>query len=247
MKWLPIILLFSWMTSCKTVNVFMEPKPDRTAAVDSLDFSFFYNDNYRYEIRKDDKITISVWGQDELSVGSTYGIYNSNEVYGKWLMVDADGNIEVPKVGTLNVLCMTTIELKDTLTVLFAKRVVDPIVDVKVLNKEIIVMGEVRVPQVVKVDKDNYTLMEMVSRCEGFAPYANVKYVKVLRQSGEHVVVANIDLSESGDYMYKNIQLIPGDIVIVPSKRYKEFDRRISVIIPFTTAITAAAILITAF
>ena len=168
-------------------------------------------------------------------------------MYGKWLMVDADGNIEVPRIGTMNVMCMTTVELKDTLVDLFSEWVVDPIIDVKILNKQITVMGEVRTPQVLNVDKDNYTLMEMIARCEGFAPYANVKYVKVLRQSGQNVVVANIDLSKSGDYMFKNIQLYPGDIVVVPSKKYKEFDRRISVIIPFTTAITAAAILITAF
>tara|TARA_R110002050_G_scaffold141251_1_gene266251 strand:+ start:790 stop:1533 length:744 start_codon:yes stop_codon:yes gene_type:complete len=247
MKWAPIILLIFWMTSCKTVNVLMEPKADRTTEIDSLDFAFFYNSNYQYEIRKDDKITISVWGEEELSVGSTFGIYNSNEVYGKWLMVDADGNIEVPRIGTMNVMCMTTVELKDTLVDLFSEWVVDPIIDVKILNKQITVMGEVRTPQVLNVDKDNYTLMEMIARCEGFAPYANVKYVKVLRQSGQNVVVANIDLSKSGDYMFKNIQLYPGDIVVVPSKKYKEFDRRISVIIPFTTAITAAAILITAF
>lgn len=247
MKWLPIILLFSWMTSCKTVNVFMEAKPDRTTEVDSLDFSFFHNDNYQYEIRTDDKISISVWGQDDLSVGSSYGMYNSNEVYGKWLMVDVNGNISVPKIGQINVLCMTIEEVKDTLITLYSKWVVNPIIDIKILNKKITVMGEVRSPSVLSVDKDQNMLLEMIARCEGFAPYANVKYVKVVRQRGEHVVVANIDLSESGDYIFKNIQLLPGDIVIVPSKSYKEFDRRISIIIPFTTAITAAAILITAF
>ena len=247
MKWVYFIAVIMLMSSCKTVNVFMEPKSERTAAVDSLDYAFFYNGDYQYEIRKDDKISISVWGQDELSVGSTYGIYNSNEVYGKWLMVDANGNISVPKIGEMNVLCMTTVELKDTLTARLSKWVVNPIVDVKVLNKQITVMGEVCTPSVLKVDKDQNMLMEMIARCEGFAPYANIKYVKVLRQSGEHVIVANIDLSESGNYVYKNIQLLPGDIVVVPSKRYKEFDRRITVIIPFTTAITAAAILVTAF
>jgi polysaccharide export outer membrane protein len=120
-------------------------------------------------------------------------------------------------------------------------------VDVKVLNKEITVLGEVRDPQVIQVDKDRNSLLEMVTRSGGFDFYANLKYVKVLRQEGPNVRVANINLTKSGNYLKRNIQLYPGDIVIVPSKKNKEFDKRVSTIIPFTTTITAAAILLGAF
>lgn len=231
--------------SCKTSNLF-EYEKGKTPPT-KLDAAFRYDSTYQYSIRKDDKLNISVWGQDELSVGSVYGIYNSNEVYGKWLLVDANGNIEVPKVGTMKVLDMTVPALKDSLKTLFAKWVLKPVVDVKVLNKEITVLGEVRNPQVLQTDKDHNTLLEILSRAGGFEVYANLKYVKVLRQEGENVRVANIDLSKAGGYLSKNIQLHPGDVVIVPSKKYKEFDRRISIIIPFTSTITAAAILLKAF
>lgn len=243
MRYLLFIFVGLIFTSCKTTNLFMEPKKERIADTISLDSTFYYNPDYQYKIRKDDKISISVWGQNELGVGSIYGHYNSNEVYGKWLMVDAQGNIEAPKLGTFYVQNMTVIELKDSLKMRFKQWLVNPIVDVKVLNKEITVLGEVREPQVILVDKDQNTLLEIISRCEGFDSYANLKYIKVLRQQGPHTIVANIDLSKSGAYSYKNIQLHPGDVVIVPSKKNKEFDKRISIIIPFTTAITAAVLL----
>ena len=193
------LLLLSILTSCKTSNLFVEENTRNT--VQDLDSVFLSNNKYEYQIRIDDKITISVWGQDEFSVGSTYGIYNSNEVYGKWLMVDANGVIEVPKIGTLKVLNFTIPQLKDTLRNQFAKWVVKPIVDVKVLNKEITVMGEVRDPKVITVDKDKNTLLEMISRCGGLEFYANVKNIKVLRQDGQNVRVANLDLSKNGDIM----------------------------------------------
>ncbi len=245
----PLILfsLVILLCSCKTTNILMEPKSERVSDVASLDSSFYYNPDYQYKIKKDDKLSISVWGQDELSIGSTYGIYNSNEVYGKWLMVDAEGTIEIPRVGTYNVLGKTIVELKKELKLLLSKWLVNPIVDVKVLNKEITVLGEVREPQVIQVDKDHNTLLELIARCKGFESYADLKYVKILRQDGEHVKVANLDLRKSGDYLFKNIQLFPGDVIIVPSKRYKEFDKRVSTIIPFATTITAAAILLGAF
>jgi polysaccharide biosynthesis/export protein len=238
------IALFGF-TSCKTANLFVDKEAGNTVA--DLDSIFLPEGNYEYHIRKDDKITISIWGQDDLSVGSTYGIYNSNEVYGKWLMVDAKGNIEIPKIGTVHVEKMTIIQLKDTIEERFAEWIKNPVVDIKILNREITVLGEVRDPQVIPVDKEKNTLMEMISRCKGFETYANIKSIKVMRQVGEDVHVANIDLTENGDYLKKNINLYPGDVVVIPSKKNKEFDRRVSIIIPFATAITAAAILFNTF
>ncbi|HAO06938.1 MULTISPECIES: polysaccharide biosynthesis/export family protein [Chryseobacterium] len=226
------------LVSCKTYNVLEEEQASRNMQ----DFS--YDPNYEYRIRKDDKITLSVWGQDDLSVGSVYGIYNSNEVYGKWLLVDINGNIEIPKLGTTPVVGKTLPELKEEIKTKLKKWLVNPIVDVKVLNKEIAVMGEVRNPAVIQVDKDQNTLLELVSKAGGFEMYANLKSIKILRQEGENVRVTNIDLTKMKDVPNQNILLHPGDYIIVPSKKSKDFDKRISTIIPFATVTSAAAILI---
>ena len=247
MKCLTLLSVLFLLASCKTTNLLMEPADKQNARASALDSAFFFRTDYQYHIRRDDKISIGVWGQEDLSVGSVYGIYNSNEVYGKWLMVDARGNIDVPKIGALKVLNMTMVDLKDTLKTRYSKWIQQPIVDVKVLNREITVLGEVRDPQVLQVDKENNTLLDMIARCKGFEFYANLKYVKVLRQEGENVRVANINLSKSSVYLKRNIQVFPGDVIIVPSKKNKDFDKRVSTIIPFTTTLTAAAILMGAF
>ncbi|PTT75748.1 MULTISPECIES: polysaccharide biosynthesis/export family protein [unclassified Chryseobacterium] len=236
-----LILSFCFLmllVSCKTYNVLEEEQPSRNMQ----DFS--YDPSYEYRIRKDDKITLSVWGQDDLSVGSVYGIYNSNEVYGKWLLVDINGNIEIPKLGTTPVVGKSLPELKEEIKTKLKKWLVNPIVDVKVLNKEIAVMGEVRNPAVIQVDKDHNTLLELVSKAGGFEMYANLKSIKILRQEGENVRVTNIDLTKMKDVPNQNILLHPGDYIIVPSKKSKDFDKRISTIIPFATVTSAAAILI---
>jgi polysaccharide biosynthesis/export protein len=246
MRLLFFLCIILMLASCKTQNLLVQ-KNGTNPKHAALDSTFFYNPGYEHVIRKDDKVSISVWGQDELSVGSVYGIYNSNEVYGKWLLVDQRGNIELPKFGSFKAEGFTIPQMKDSLRNIYQKWIVNPVVDVKILNKEITVLGEVRNPTVVPVDKDRNTLLEMISKTGGFEFYANLKYVKVLRQEGEHVRVANIDLTHGGNYLAKNIQLHPGDIVIVPSKRYKTFDKRISTIIPFTSTVTAAAILMGTF
>lgn len=207
----------------------------------------YFNDGYEYTIRVDDKISISVWGHDELSVGSTYGIYNSNEVYGKWLMVDKEGTIEVPRFGTMAVKDLTLPELKHIMKDSLSQILKNPVVDIKVLNREISLIGEFRDPATVPVDKEKNYLLDMIARAGGFDQYANLKCIKIFRQVGKDTQVLTLDLASKGDYRFKNIPLYPGDIVIAPSRSYKEFDRRISVIIPFTSALTSAAIFKSAF
>lgn len=211
------------------------------------DSLLYFNDNYEYTIRVDDKVSISVWGHDELSVGSTYGIYNSNEVYGKWLMVDAGGSIEMPRFGKMLVKGLTIMELKHNLKDSLGQVLNNPIVDIKILNREISLFGEFRDPTAILVDKEKNYLLDMIARVGGFDQYVNLKCIKVFRQIGEDTQVLTIDLTTKGDYRFKNVALYPGDIVIAPSRSYKEFDRRISVIIPFTSAITSAAIFKSAF
>ncbi len=235
------LLILLALVSCKTRNIFDEKKPIEN----KIDFQ--YQGDYQYKIRKNDKITLSVWGHDDLSVGSTYGIYNSNEVYGKWLLVDANGNIEIPRIGTTNVMGKTLPELKEEIKIKLSKWIVNPIIDVKVLNKEITILGEVRNPAVIQVDKDQNTLIELVSKAGGFEFYANLRSIKILRQEGENVKITNIDLTQPNDYTYRNTQLYPGDYVIVPSKKNKEFDKRVANIIPLATTVTAVAILMSAF
>ncbi|HLO56286.1 MAG: polysaccharide export protein [Saprospiraceae bacterium] len=240
---LGIILL---LDSCKTQNLF-HFSPEKENEEIKLDSIFRYRADYQHIIEIDNKVNISVWGQDELSIGSVYGIYNSNEVYGKWLMVDANGNIEIPKIGTMMVKGMTLPMLKDSIKSLISQWIANPIVDVKVMNKEITLLGEFRNPAVIHVDKDNNSLLELVAKAGGFEYYANLKSIKVLRQDGPKVKIANIDLTIASDEGARNIQLRPGDIIIAPSKKNKEFDKRISTIIPIATSATSAAILIGAF
>lgn len=240
-----IIICSLW--SCKTQNLWQESRRNLKKQETKIDSVFMFDPCYEYTIKKDDKISISVWGQDEWSIGSTFGIYNSNEVYGKWLMVDINGNIEVPKIGSICVEGFSVAGLKGFLEEKFSKWLTKPIVDVKVLNKEITVLGEVRNPGIIKIDKDNNSLFEMIAKSGGFGDYANLKWVKVMRQEDEHVRLANLDLSYQGDYYLQNIQLRSGDIVVVPSKGHKNFDKRIGTLLPFTSIATAAAVLIGTF
>ncbi|WP_072363281.1 polysaccharide biosynthesis/export family protein [Chitinophaga sancti] len=209
-----------------------------------LDSIFAFNDHYTYTLRKDDKINVSVWDNDDLSVGSIYGIYNSNEVYGKWLMLDDSGYVSIPKLGKINLFGLSVNAAKEKLTLAFKKWIVNPIVDVKVLNKEVTVLGELKAPGKILLEKENNTLLELIGKAGDFDFYANKKKIQVIRIVNSQPVSFIADLSRLKDLAATNIQIHPGDIIYVPSRRGKEWDRRAgSTIVPIASAISTAVLL----
>lgn len=245
MKYIAYFLLYiTALSSCKTHNLLVEKKGESRFQHQKPDSAFLYDESYEYRIVKDDKISMSVWGHDDLSIGSLFGIYNSNEVYGKWVMVDNKGQITLPKVGYFHIQGLTVMQAKDSLQKVYAKWLVNPVIEVKVLNKEITILGELKNPGKYLVEKDMTSLFDIIARAGDFEPYANKKTIKVVRQFGKEVKMINVDITKADNYLNRNIQLHPGDVVVVPSKKSKDFEKRISTIIPLASSATAAAIVI---
>lgn len=243
-----VLLLVSTIVSCKTQNLFSKTssipgkplKVEYASKEDSLAFSV--DENYEYKIRTDDKLTVSIWDHDDLSIGSLYGIYNSNEVYGKWAIVNKAGQINLPKVGPFKIKGMTILQAEDTLRKTYREWIKNPVVNVKVLNKEVTVIGELKTPGNYLLEKENNSLMEVLAKAGDMDFYANKKKIKVIRMVDNQPRMVSIDLTVMDDYLARNIKIIPGDLIIVPSKKGKDFDKRISTILPFVSIITAFAI-----
>jgi polysaccharide export outer membrane protein len=62
------------------------------------------------------------------------------------------------------------------------------------------------------------TVMQALSIAGGFTPYANVKNIHVMRKGNgvDHIFVVNYKEVTSGHKAEQNIQLKPGDTIVVP-------------------------------
>jgi polysaccharide export outer membrane protein len=235
------ILLFS---SCKTQNYFQGTKQ-----AEKIDSSFYaVSSDWQYTIRKNDKISISIWNNDEISIGSIYGIYNSSEGYGKWVMVDGRGNIPIPEMGDLHVEGLTLLSMKDTLVSILAKTIVRPVVDIKVLNREVTILGDVKNAGKIHLEKENNTLIDILGQAGDIEMYGNKSKVQVIRTVNNEVHSISIDLTKTNGFASNNIQIMPGDIVYVPARKSKEWDKRAgSTIIPAASAVTTLILILKTF
>jgi len=72
--------------------------------------------------------------------------------------VSTDGNIDLPNVGTVNIVNQTLDEAKETIANLAKEYIIDPYVIVKLANFEVTVLGEVNNPGTFPVYKENLTI-----------------------------------------------------------------------------------------
>lgn len=235
-----------FLSGCSVQNLF-EKKQTANQLISGDTACFKYDPLYEYRIDKDDKITISVWNHDDLSVGSLYGIYNSNEVYGKWLMVDAEGMIPVPRIGRVKIGGLTQREAKDTLVKKYSLLVINPVIEVKILNKEVTILGEVKTPGNYLLEKEHNTLIELIGRSGGFEFYADRKQIQILRVVDGSQKQVTVNLTGRDQRFETNIQLHPRDIIVVPSRKGKMWDKKSGSVIPVASVISALALVFNFF
>ncbi len=239
-KFFQLVLVASFLfTSCATQNMFTSNQKVM------MDSAFLSQANYQHILKKNDKISISVWDNDDLSVGSLYGIYNSNEVYGKWLMLDINGEVPLPKIGNVNLENLTVLQAEEKLKTEYKKWVVNPIIEVKVLNKEVTILGELRTPGKYNLEKDENNLLEVIGKAGDFDFYANKKNIQIIRKIQGKTKTVSVDLTSINSYTVADMNIQPGDIIYVPSRKGKHWDKRAgSTIVPIATVISSVVLVL---
>jgi polysaccharide export outer membrane protein len=229
-----VLFIAVLLQSCATQNLFTSG-PEEQYKIDALLIS-----KTESRLKPDDKISVSIWGHDNLSVGSVFGIYSSNEVYGKWVLINQKGEAVLPRIGAVCLAGLTKEEAVTTLKELYGKFIIDPIIVVKILNREVTVLGEIVTPGNYLLEKDRNTLFEVIGRAGGLNFYANKKKIKLIRYNHEF----HFDLTKMDEFALNNINLQSGDIIYIPSSEGKIIDKKAPTLIPLTSLITTLVLII---
>jgi len=178
-------------------------------------------------IKPGDKLSLSIWGHEELSIGSVNSVYNSGEATGKWLVVDNDGEVNFPQIGRVKVAGYDMKEVNYLMEEKYRTLLKEPVINVRVVNQFVTVLGEVNKPGRYPLDNEQMTLVEVIGAAAGLTPYAKGHEVKVIRQVQNHPVELVVDLTDLvtfGDY---NVQLKSDDIVYIGPNEKKGADERL--------------------
>lgn len=169
-------------------------------------------------------------------------------------IVDRDGNIELPVLGKLNVVGKTTDEVAQMVRDRVLQTVRDPYVNVQLMSFYVNVMGEVKEPQRLQVNKQKFSVLDALAACGDLTEYGQRGEVVVVRNDGTTTSYGRLDLSDtalfSSPYFYLQqndvVYVAPNKIRVDNSKYNQNNAFKLSVISTVVSAVSVVASLVIA-
>ena len=158
-------------------------------------------------------------------------------------MVDDEGDISIPMVGKLAVAGLNTKETAELIALKLEKYLINPTVNVRMLNYSVSVLGEVNRPSVYTIPNERITLPELVSLAGDLTIFAQRNNVLIIREIEGKRQFARVDLTKRDLFNSPYYYLQPNDVVYVePAKGKKTSTDRIIQIAP--TVISSVSLLV---
>jgi polysaccharide export outer membrane protein len=138
-------------------------------------------------------------------------------------LINTDGNIEIPLLGVIKAAGLTKKQLKEYITnlILTKKLLVQPLVDIRFVNFEVTILGEVAQPTVITVPSEKISLVKALGMAGDMTIYGRRDNVLLIREEDGVRKTTHIDLTSAdflnSDYYY----LRPNDVVYVEPNKVK--------------------------
>ncbi len=158
-----------------------------------------------YKIGAQDVLKIDVWREDQLT---------------RTVPVRPDGKITLPLLNDVQAVGLTPMELAGVIRDELKKYITNPQVTVSVSeinSRRIYVNGEVTKSGAYQL-LPHMTVLQALSGSGGFTAFARIKNIYILRaENGKPVKIPfNYKEAISGKNPEQNIELQPGDVIVVP-------------------------------
>lgn len=134
-------------------------------------------------------------------------------------IVDAKGDIQFPKLGTIHVAGMTTEGLREYLTKEISKSVEDPFVKVQLVSFCVNVLGEVASPGRKGIGTERFSILDAIAAAGDITPYGKRDNVLLVREENGQRTFHRFDLTSSEALKSPYFYLQQNDVVYVePNK-----------------------------
>ena len=160
-------------------------------------------------------------------------------------LINSEGYIQLPILGNIMAAGITKKQLKENITntILAKKLLVDPLVDIRLLNFEVTVLGEVTSPTVITVPSEKISLIKALSIAGDLTIYGKRDNVLLIREEGGVRKTRHINLNSSDFLNSEYYYLKPNDVVYVePNKAKIAVSGRSQQVLPLV--LTSVSILI---
>lgn len=193
--------------------------------IDQLKKSEIRRAGNNLEIRPDDLLTIRVSAPEQeaaLPFNLTKTIQNPDAIRGdvepETYMVSNKGTVEFPVLGTIEVAGLTTFEVAAKIQKMITEYVRDPIVNVRVLNFQISVLGEVAKPGTFSIEDDHISLSKALAMAGDLTIFGKRENILVMGETEGEKTYAYLNLTDANVVNSPHYYLRQNDVVYVEPK-----------------------------
>lgn len=199
-----------------------------TPALDTVHFSMSNSGKGTsdYRIRSQDELQIRNLQSTKFIVdegpATTTGSESSTSgaAIGQTYQVEDDGTVALPVIGHVAIAGLTRAEAQNQVEDLYRKKLLkDPIIELKIINLKVTILGEVRTQGNFPLIKDRTNLIEMIGEAGGLTEKANEKNIKIIRGDPKKPQVTEIDLSNVSSLSDPRTILQNNDIIYIAQNR----------------------------
>lgn len=138
-------------------------------------------------------------------------------------LVNENGYINLPLLGNIKAVGLTKVQLIDTLTHIILEKhlLMDPIVNVRHVNYEVTVIGEVGKPSVISVPNESISMLKAIGLAGDITIYGRKDNVLLIREANGIKQVKYINLNTKEFLQSPYYYLQPNDVVYVEANKNK--------------------------
>ncbi len=208
-----LVLALFWGCSAKKDYILFQNDINKTTQTPTKPVKI----TYQYKIMPGDILQIEIFNHPELT----------SKTGNNGIKVFPNGDIFMPLIGKVKVAGLTEEQAMEKLTKLYAEYLKNSYVNVVDMSKKVYVLGEVRKPGAVQLQKDYTTLIDVISKCGGLTETARRNKIIIISGGLENPKIKQVDLTKLSALNIKSMILKPDDIVYVQPVGIKPLDVRL--------------------
>lgn len=244
-----LMIMTSSLTSCVSQKKMLYFQ-NETMLNDSTFTSIEYENerHFDYKVQPGDILYIRIASLDEKfaayfnTTNTNSASTNNSNMYLNGYNVDAEGYIELPIVGKVQVKDYTVSEIQEIVQSSMNEYLKETVVYVKLGVFNLTILGEVAKPGQYQVYQSDINIFQAIALAGNATDFANKSKIKIVHQTPKGSQIVRININDADVLSSPHYYLKPNDIVYVEPLRAKQYG---FTTVPYGTIFSAISLIMT--
>lgn len=176
--------------------------------------------DYYNLIKPEDELAIRNVQDMALIVRPPEGLSNNLAQTYTTFKVDANGEVVLPKIGAIKVAGLNRSQAAQAIQQAYeAKELNAPLIDVRIANAYIVLLGEVSKQGKYVIEREDYQLIDLLADAGGLTPNANNKMLRIFRGNRANPEIIMVNLNDYNFLKDPKLKLQAKDVIYIEPRR----------------------------